>query len=273
VAEDTPEGWYPDPGHAGYERRWLGKHWSQTRQVGTIAPPPATEAGPAPPGAATEAGPALTAGTPAQATSADMLSRAPRGWILRMLIFAVGALVIAFVVAAIVGHLANDNSSAVSVPPVNVTTPSIFGVSKALPSTVIGKPVLIAGFGGDRARVIVVKLIDPSTPANALMGADAGSRLVAVEVHILNAGTTTLDDDALSDLSIAGSNRDTYTPGFASAAGCPDFDDGAFTLDKGASATGCVEFQLPDGVAVERVTFTLESGEGPQTGVWSRAGE
>jgi hypothetical protein len=191
---------------------------------------------------------------------------------LRALIFATGTLIIVFVLAAVVGHFANHNSGPVSAPPVNVTTPAIFGGSEVLPSTVIGKPVLIAGFGGDRARVTVVRLIDPSTPANALMGADPGSRLVAVEVHIFNAGTTTLDDDALSDLSIAGSNRDTYTPGFASAAGCPDFDDGAFTLNRGASATGCVEVQLPDGVAVERVMFTLESGEGPQTGVWSRAG-
>jgi hypothetical protein len=191
---------------------------------------------------------------------------------LRTLIFAIGTLVIVFVLAAIVGHFANHNSGPVPAPPVNVTTPAIFAGPEALPSTVIGKPVLIAGFGGDRARVTVVKLIDPSTPANEAFDADSGSRLVAVEVHIFNAGTTTLDDDALSDLSIAGSNRDTYTPGFASAAGCPDFDDGAFTLNRGASATGCVEVQLPDGVAVERVMFTLESGEGPQTGVWSRAG-
>jgi hypothetical protein len=201
-----------------------------------------------------------------------MLSQAPRGWRLRALIFATGTLIIVFVLAAIVGHFANHNSGPVSAPPVNVTTPAIFGGSEVLPSTVIGKPVLIAGFGGDRARVTVVRLIDPSTPANALMGADPGSRLVAVEVHIFNAGTTTLDDDALSDLSIAASNRDTYTPGLASAAGCPEFDYGAFTLNRGVSATGCVEFQLPDGVSVERVMFTLGSGEGPQTGVWSRAG-
>jgi hypothetical protein len=179
-----------------------------------------------------------------------------------MLILAIGALIIVFVLAAIVGHFANDNSGSVSARPVKVTIPPIFGGSEALPSTVIGKPVLIAGFGGDRARVVVVKLIEPSTPANALMGADPGSRLVAVEVHIFNAGTTTLDDDALNDLSIGGSNRDTYTPGLASAAGCPDFDYNAFTLNREASATGCVEFQLPDGVAVERVMFTLESGEG-----------
>jgi hypothetical protein len=177
------------------------------------------------------------------------------------------ALTIVFVVAAISGHLANQSSG----PPVSISVPPILPGPEVLPSTVIGKPVLIAGFGGDRARVTVVKLIDPSTPANSLMGASPGSRLVAVEVRIFNAGTTTLHDDVLNDLTVVGANRETYDPDLASAAGCPDFDDGAFSLTRGASATGCAELQLPDGVAVQRVTFTLESGEGPQTGVWSRA--
>jgi hypothetical protein len=188
---------------------------------------------------------------------------------LRRLGFAVGALIVVFAFAAIVGHLINHNSGSVSVKPVNVPTSTAFGSSQALPSTVVGKPVLVAGFGVDRARVTVVKVIDPSSPANPLLGAGPGSRLVAVEVRISNAGTATLDDDADNDLSVAGSNRHSYIPNFGGAAGCADFSDGAFTLKRGASATGCIEFQVPDRVAVERVMFTLESGLGPQTAVWS----
>jgi hypothetical protein len=188
-----------------------------------------------------------------------------------LLLSGVGTLIVIIVIAfaAIVGHLINHNSGPVTVKPVDVRLPTGFASPKALPSTAIGTTVLIAGFGGDRARVTVVKVIDPSSPANPLLGADAGSRLVAIELRIANAGTTTLEDDAQNDLSVAGSNHQTYIPDFGAAAGCPDFTDGAFTLKRGTSATGCIEFQVPDRVAVKRVMFTLGSGEGPQTGVWS----
>ena len=182
MAEDTPEGWYPDPGHAGYERRWLGKHWSETRQVGTTAPPPspppATKPVPAdrsrPTGPTTKAGRATRAGRRDRAAGADKAAHADRrdaqtGNEHRNAQPGPERLDVAGAHPCHRdahhrvrsrrhrGAFRQPKLGPVSAPPVSVTTPALFGGSEDLPSTVIGKPVLIAGFGGDWARVTVVK--------------------------------------------------------------------------------------------------------------------
>lgn len=102
---------------------------------------------------------------------------------------------------------------------------------------------------------------DDSTP-------DPGKNFVAVELTITNEGTSSYSDDANSDVSVIGSDNQTYTFDVNDVTECTNFDEGDYTLSSGESASGCVVFQLPSNVTVSRVQFTDESAENSGTAEW-----
>ena len=67
---------------------------------------------------------------------------------------------------------------------------------------------------------------------------------------------------------LVGSDDQDYTPVFDSLSACTNFDNGEFQLSPSASVTGCVAFQLPDGVTTNEVTFSTNGGFGGSQGIW-----
>ena len=92
---------------------------------------------------------------------------------------------------------------------------------------------------------------------------------MGVELTYTNTGSATLTGDANSDISVMGSNNQSYTADFDSLAEGTNFNNGEYTLAHGASVTGFVTFQLPVGVKVVQVQADM-SGFGQGTvGQWT----
>ena len=98
--------------------------------------------------------------------------------------------------------------------------------------------------------------------------ADAGRRFVGIKLVIHNTGQQSESDDANNDVTIIGSDNQSYTATFFGISGCTNFSNGTFNLPPGQTSTGCVNFQLPPSVNPAKVQFTPSSGFSNQTGQW-----
>lgn len=115
---------------------------------------------------------------------------------------------------------------------------------------------------GDLA-VTLTKVIDPATIANPYEPVDAGNRLVAVEVNLQNTGTGTISDDANSDVTLIGSDSQSYDFDISGDVNeCTNFHYGEYTLGSNDSESGCVVFELPDGINPAKVQFAYNSNAG-----------
>ena len=71
-----------------------------------------------------------------------------------------------------------------------------------------------------------------------------------------------------SDVSMVGSDNQSYRADFATVTECKDFVDGWFLLAAGASTTGCVVFKFPQGVTPVTVNYVPSSGISHDVGEW-----
>ena len=159
--------------------------------------------------------------------------------------------------------LAGCRSTTVSSAP--LATSGANGQPTAAPTTSIpvahvGSTVRVSS-GSKSANVTVSKLIDPATGASEFSNPDSGKRFVAVGLTVT--ASSTVEGDANIDVTLIGSDNQTYTADFDAVQGCTDFDHGSFTLSTGESATGCVNFQVPTGVFVTKVRFAPDGGMVP----------
>jgi len=108
--------------------------------------------------------------------------------------------------------------------------------------------------------VDVAQIFDPATGIDQFNQPNAGYRFVAVEINLSNQSTGTISDDANLDVQVIGSTNQAYSPDFSSVTECTDFSSGSFTLLPGGTESGCVLFQVPLGIQVKVVQFSLGYG-------------
>lgn len=171
------------------------------------------------------------------------------------------------------GQVAPTTALASGTLPSAPTEPATVATTVA-PTTTTTTPGVGAGLQasdqtGDTVKVTLVKVEDPAVAALDSLPVDAGKRLVGVEVTIADAGSSTVNDDANNDVSVVGSDNQTYTAAFDGIAGCTNFNNGEYTLAAGQTTTGCVTFQLPAAVTVAMVEFALGGGFGGTTAEWN----
>lgn len=130
----------------------------------------------------------------------------------------------------------------------------------------VGDTVNVGGAQG--LAVQMVQVIDPASSDNQYSTPDAGKRYVGVKMQITNKGTSAYKDDANSNVTLIGSDNQSYTFDVSGIAGCTNFSNGEYTLASGASATGCVVFQVPDGVKPAKIQFATQAGFSGDTGEW-----
>lgn len=130
----------------------------------------------------------------------------------------------------------------------------------------VGSAIKIGGNSG--LAVTVQQIIDPASSGNQYITAEAGKRFVAVKLQITNNGSSPYSDDALNNVAIIGSDNQNATVSPYPITQCTNFNNGQYTLAVGESATGCVNFQLPNGVQPAKVKFTSNSGFSGSTGEW-----
>lgn len=127
----------------------------------------------------------------------------------------------------------------------------------------VGSTQTVKTFTGIPYSVMLAKVLDPATPATrTFLGPKSGTRFVATEFTITNKGHETFTSDSNDDASVVGSNNQVYTWTFATVTECTNFDSGVFDLVPNASETGCVVFDIPEGVTVTRVIWASTLGLG-----------
>ena len=152
------------------------------------------------------------------------------------------------------------------------TTPPTSPPTTAAGKAHVGATLSLAGSGGDQADVTLSQVIAPATGADGPPTDDNGNpttaSYVATVFTVKNTGSQALQGDANSDVSVIGSDGQSYSPDFDNVNECTNFNDGSFALGAGESVNGCVVFVIPAGVTVAKVQWTPDSGFGSSFGEW-----
>lgn len=128
----------------------------------------------------------------------------------------------------------------------------------------------VIDLGGSKGLAITAQqIIDPAQSDNQYASPDPGKRFVAVKLQITNNGTGAYSDDANNNVALIGSDNQSYTADFDTITGCTNFSSGQYNLGSGSSATGCVVFQVPNGITPAKVQFTSQSGLSGKTAEWT----
>jgi hypothetical protein len=117
--------------------------------------------------------------------------------------------------------------------------------------------------------VTVVRVVDPAKPTHSIFGPKKGNHLVAIRIEFINSGTkmysdisctgAALIDDKLHRYGAYGADFTGFVgPGFASPKIAP-----------GGKRAGYITFEVPDGRTPIIFQFRLDSGLGPDMGLWS----
>lgn len=171
------------------------------------------------------------------------------------------------VIVIVITAINSGNKTTVNTTATSSNSKSSSSKSSSSATAHVGSTVNIGGSKG--LAVTLNQIIDPASGADQYTTADAGKRFVAVELKIVNNGSSSYSDDANSDVSVIGSNNQSYTADFDSVSECTNFNEGQYTLASGENITGCVVFQLPNGINVSKVQFQTEEGLSQSTGQWS----
>ena len=180
---------------------------------------------------------------------------------------------LAAIVVIVIAMATGGSHTTVNNQPASVSNTSSTGSSGSSSSqsakTATAKVGDTVNVGGSQGLAVkLVSIIDPAQAGDQYTTPDAGKRFVGVKVEITNNGTSAYQDDANSNLTLIGSDGQSYTFDSSNIAGCTNFSYGNYTLAAGTSATGCVVYQVPDGVKAAKVQFAANGGYSGDTGEW-----
>ena len=101
----------------------------------------------------------------------------------------------------------------------------------------------------------VEKVIDPASGANQYSNPASGKHFVGVKLRVQNKAATSYQNNANNETTIVLSTGKTRDADYNPIAGCGNFDNGQIKLASGASSTGCVTFQVPNGQKVTKILY------------------
>ncbi len=127
--------------------------------------------------------------------------------------------------------------------------------TQTTPSGTVGSTLAVSDSSGTKLGVIVERVTDPASGANEYSKPAAGKHFVGVKLHITNAAAKSYENNANNETTIVLSNGHTTVADYNPIAGCGNFDNGQVKLASGASATGCVTFQVPNGQKLVAVRY------------------
>lgn len=148
--------------------------------------------------------------------------------------------------------------TASNVPTTNTATSPASSASSTTSITsapTLGATEIVADSNGNKLTVQAISIVDPAKLSDEFNQPKSGHRLVAVNLELVNKSSAIIQDDALSDTSVVGSDNQTYQPSFGTISGCTDVNSGQFTLTSNSTSSGCVTFDIPDAVKVARILF------------------
>lgn len=143
------------------------------------------------------------------------------------------------------------------------------------PLTLLGRIKRAAGYGrplvlrgakrGLRLRVTPLGVVDPA-PGSEFFQPQRENRFVSIRVELVNVGSIGYVDTTSNGARIVDGRGRTLRAAIIDAAQ-PGL--GRPRLRPGQSKTGTLTFEVPKGVRVRAFRLTLDSGFGPETGVWA----
>lgn len=122
--------------------------------------------------------------------------------------------------------------------------------------------------GENRLLVTILNVTDQAKGANQYVEPKSGNHFVSVTLKVNNNTTGNLRGNANSEVNVIGSDGQSYTPSFEQLIDCSNFSYGSYQLTSGTETTGCVGFNVPNGVTVTKVLFTPQSGVPAGTTTW-----
>lgn len=117
-----------------------------------------------------------------------------------------------------------------------------------------------------KIAVTLEQIINPATVAGGTGEAD--KTYLAAKFKLTDSGSTPIEGDVNINVSLVGSDDQSYTADLNNVTECTNFESGAFHLQASESATGCVVFALPHGVSPVRVKYAPSAGFAPDFGEW-----
>lgn len=158
-----------------------------------------------------------------------------------------------------------DRSSTSTTAPVSTSTiPTTTTTVAVAPGTALE----VSGAGGIAATVTFSRLVDPASPAYSFETVGAGLRFVAVQLTVANRGTVPIDESAQAATTVVDDTGHTIAAVIDELVGCPGFPGGVVDLAPGASATGCVAFELPSSAKVHQVRFAFGGALATSVAEW-----
>jgi hypothetical protein len=119
----------------------------------------------------------------------------------------------------------------------------------------VGATLGVSDSSGTKLDVTVEKVIDPASGANQYSNPASGKHFVGVKLHVKNKAATSYQNNANNETTIVLSTGKTGHADYNPIAGCGNFDNGQIKLASGASSTGCVTFQVPNGQKVTKIRY------------------
>jgi hypothetical protein len=123
------------------------------------------------------------------------------------------------------------------------------------PSAHVGATLGVSDSSGTKLDVTVEKVIDPASGANQYSNPASGKHFIGVKLRVRNKAATSYQNNANNETTIVLSSGKTRHADYNPIAGCGNFDNGQIKLASGASKTGCVTFQVPNGQKVTKILY------------------
>jgi hypothetical protein len=148
----------------------------------------------------------------------------------------------------------------------------LLSLAVALEPHGIGDTVELRGnSAGERIAVTVVQVTDPAIGASEFEQPSTGNRFVGVQIRLTNTGTTDFEDAPDNGSRLLDPSGQSYGSTVLSVSAGQSFG-GSVHIAPGDSRLGYLVFDVPAASVADRFQFTLDSGFGPETAVWTLGG-
>jgi hypothetical protein len=124
----------------------------------------------------------------------------------------------------------------------------------------VGTTFVVPDRNGNTMEATLLKVIDPAPPANdsGFGGPDHGDRLVAATFRLTGLSGR-VGGDANRDAALIDRDHLPYSA-WGVAKGCPNFNNGWFSIRPGRQVVGCVVFDIPKRIKVAQVQWDPSGG-------------
>ena len=121
---------------------------------------------------------------------------------------------------------------------------------------------------GSRVAVVVTRVVDPAPAADDILTPSPGDRFVSVQFRLHNVGSAAYADSPSNGAAVVDSSGQGYDGTAYDTTAGPSFPANEHVAP-GGTALGYVTFEVPNGVRLALVQFTLDSGFADDTGQWT----